>query len=472
MADQDNSINLFEYQNTHQLHRDAEELETLLEDIWKRRETNYWREEDPDTKEEFQQFVSFQLKNGTIKAKKYVGVVICNGIRINLLPKIFYSKIEGCNPKKITAMQYHILWWLSYCRKIKFPHYITTLGEHKSDFFEVLIYLFAKYTRELLNKLIYQHYEEIDDELPYIKGRLNIGNYIRDNLSRGRWHKINCTHDPFLMDNQFNRVVKHVANLLFHVTGNSESKSLLGEILVVLDEVLDCPVTAEDCLGFRFNIFHNEYETVRDYCYLFLSQSIAYGYKSDLKLFAFLLPMEYVFEDFLFGFLDKEKSEIFEFLGEQKRDLRVQSQSSAIGLDSNKVFSLKPDMVISYKKNKLIADAKYKIVFSDENDPKKRISQSDLYQMLAYAVRLDSKTGMLFYPRTIGDDKSQQATFVIEDLLAEELIKITAFQVPIINMKLLNNPPNNEQLNVMFQETRQDLILAMSGVFRSVLCSN
>ncbi|MBL0340927.1 MAG: hypothetical protein IPP71_08365 [Bacteroidetes bacterium] len=88
---------------------------------------------------------------------------------------------------------------MSYCRKIKFPNYQASLGSTKSDFFEVLIYLFSKYTRELLNSSIYQQYEEVNRELLFIKGRLNTNEYITENLSKGNWQTLDAPLIPLLL---------------------------------------------------------------------------------------------------------------------------------------------------------------------------------------------------------------------------------------------------------------------------------
>ena len=219
------------------------------------------------------------------------------------MPKLFYREGHPLSDKEAAHIQRHVLWWLSYCRKIKFPNYQASQSDTQSDFFEVLIYLFAKYTRNLLNNSVYQQYEEESRETAFIKGRLNTSEYIQDNVSRGRWHKLNCTYDAFLIDNEFNRIIKYVATLLFRVSKQAENKKHLREILFMLDEVTDSPATAKQCERIRFNPMFSEFETVRDYCNLFLSNSISFDYKNELKLFAFLLPMEYVFEDFIYGFV-------------------------------------------------------------------------------------------------------------------------------------------------------------------------
>ncbi len=116
----------------------------------------------------------------------------------------------------------------------------------------MLIFLFSKYTRELLSSAIYQQYEEVNQELSFVKGRLNTNEYISQNLISGGWHKLNCTYDAFVFDNQFNRIIKFVTNLLLNVTTCLDNKKNLSEILFILDEVSDeigiCKTVHHDCI--------------------------------------------------------------------------------------------------------------------------------------------------------------------------------------------------------------------------------
>ena len=196
--------NLFEYQNKFEsTSAYNNKLEEFLDEIWKNREKSGFYYDNQKDKIEVQQFLQFLHKTNEIKSNKYVGVIHFEGKKINLLPKIFYDLNIDYSEEKINAIHNHILWWLSYCRKIKFPNYKTSLGNLKSDFFEVLIYLFSKYTRELLANSIYQQYEDVENELSFIKGRLNTNEYISQNISKGRWHKLNCIYDAFILDNKF-----------------------------------------------------------------------------------------------------------------------------------------------------------------------------------------------------------------------------------------------------------------------------
>src|SRR5690606_17803541 len=137
---------------------------------------------------------------------------------------------------------------------------------------------------------IYQQYEEVHEELTFIKGRLNTTDYINQNISTGRWHKLNCSYDSFVFDNKFNRIIKYVTTFLFNACTSQDNKKNLREILFILDEVSDERATAEQCASIKFNPMLEKFDTVRDFCHLFLSNSISFDYKNDLKLFAFLLP--------------------------------------------------------------------------------------------------------------------------------------------------------------------------------------
>jgi len=441
-------INLFEYENKVPFKDDFDGLELFLDDIWKNREKNSFYSDNEEEKIESQRFLHFLRKSKEIKSNKYVGVIHFEGKQINLLPKIFFDPEKDYSSNDVHQIQNHILWWLSYCRKIKFPNYQASMGSTQSNFFEVLIYLFSKYTRELLNSAIYQQYEEVSEELPFIKGRLNVNQYINENISSGNWHKLNCTYDAFVFDNEFNRIIKYVTTILFNATSSPDNKKNLREILFILDEVSDERATAEQCSRITFNPIFGAFETVRDYCQLFLNNAVSFDYKNDLKLFAFLLPMEYVFEDFIFGFIEKEIPSI-----------NAKSQRSDTYLDEENVFKLKPDLFLQTSERSLIADTKYKIVYSDDKDPKKGISQNDLYQMLAYAVRFEVDEIVLFYPNTIVGDQNYKAQLIIKDKWAEgKEINIKAFQLPILDKGVMTlTVDTKHKLSELFELTKVKL---------------
>ncbi|EAQ40499.1 McrBC 5-methylcytosine restriction system component [Dokdonia sp. MED134] len=425
-------LNLFEYQNKERFREsEYENLEFFLDEIWGKREKSSYFTSTTENEEEIvesQRFLQFLRKHKELKSNKYVGVIHYKGDVINLLPKIFYDPKKKYDQKALRHINSNIFWWLSYCRKLRFPNYKTGLSGEKNDFFEILIYLFSKYTKELLNNAMYQRYVEIHREEQFVKGRIDFTRYTNENLSRANFHKISCTYDSFEMDNQFNRCIKYVATLLFSVTKDRQSKNNLREILFILDEVSDETMSASACRNIQFNPMFKEFETIRDYCVLFLENCVSYNYKDALQLFAFLIPMEYIFEDFIFGFIDKELHEV-----------TAKAQSGQISLDQSKNFKLKPDLILEVNGKRIIADTKYKMLNLSGNDPKNGISQNDLYQMVAYAIRLQCDHIILLYPDHILNP-GYRALEPIEvvDEFSNKTIIVFSYQVSFIGSSFKN----------------------------------
>lgn len=434
-----------------------DELDVFLDDVWNKREKSslaFWGEDDSISSS--QRFISISRKPGSLslKSSKYVGVIKYKDTVINLLPKIFNDGDKINIDNNVQAMQSHILWWLSYCRKLKFPKSLSNFNQQRANFFEVLIYLFSSYTKEVFSNMIYQNYHEVENNLPYMKGRVDFNTYASRNYPSGNQHILPCTYDSFEMDNTFNRIVKYVSKLLLNYTQEIDNKKNLREIMFVLDEVKDITATINDCDKVKINPLFSEMNIVLDYCRLFLSNSTIISYKDNFEVFAFLLPMEYVFEDFIFGFIKKELKEI-----------SVKSQVRSNYLTSNKAFQLKPDLVFQINGKTIIADTKYKMIYpNNTNDKKHGISQTDMYQMLSYAVRNNSTEVKLFYPSTVENiEPSEDIEYVIEDSLAEgKQINIKAYQLPIIKRDWKENRNLNEKLSNSFLQLRDELKRSLS----------
>ena len=223
--------------------------------------------------------------------------------------------------------------------------------------------------------------------------------------------------------------------------------------LFILDDVKGTSVSVNKLKRTIFNPMFSCLETIRHYCVLFLENSVSFNYKNDLKLFAFLLPMEYVFEDFLFGFIDKE----IDLIG-------VKAQLGSKYLTKENKFKLRPDLILELEDRKIIADTKYKIVYSDDKDPKNGISQTDLYQMLAYAVRFNIIEIILYYPNTLIQDQEHKMEMIIEDSIAnDEEIKVKAWQIPIINRQMFLPDYNYEnKIKDNFKSLKSELIQSIN----------
>ncbi|WP_428330553.1 McrC family protein [Mucilaginibacter sp.] len=363
-------------------------------------------EEQQERKIQKQRFFDFTI-DGKVSARNYVGVVQYEDIRVEVYPKIFAHDKTGDSKK----WQMNLFYWLTYCRKIKFPFSFADVSNLIfDDFLELLIYVFSNYTEEIISRQPFQAYQSVDEETTFLKGRLSFDNYTKHNLTTGKWQNFFCTHEPFVYDNRFNQIIKYVTRRLSAISENYRNKEKLNEILFLLHDVSDIRCSAEDCEKVKLNPLYEDHKHILALCKLYLSNQVIDMDSDNSRNFCFLVPMEYVFEDFVFG-----------FIAEKWPTLNFKSQSSDyLALNYGKpVFRIRNDIYID---NKIIIDTKYK--YRSTNDGlKSGVSQNDLYQMVSYAIRRNCKNVLLLYPQ-IETALNASAWFEIPSAMLSESIDI------------------------------------------------
>lgn len=395
-----------------QLHR----FEQYLHEVWRNRqkfdseENSHWGSKALD--EQKQQFFQFGYDH-RLQARNYVGVVQFEGLRIQVLPKIMRDR-HLLDPQ---LQQRNLLFWLSYCQRIRFPFgkaNVDTLDTE--DTLELLVYVFANLATELLSNQPLQAYQQLDETTSYLKGQLNMPAYIRNQLSTGRWHEFSCTHAPFVYDNLFNRIVKQVAQRLRYISTHPFNQNKLGELLFLLDEVSPQSVTAADCDKVSLNALQQDHADALQLCRLFLSNQVMDLDDDQSRNFCFLLPMEVIFEDFIAGFIEAHFPEW---------KATKQATDYLATTDGKPIFQIRNDL---YFPNRLIVDAKYKTL--QPTDDKFGISQSDMYQMVAYALKRNCFRVMLLYPQT--GDAGFEKTFEVAAPALQQTIFIQVRTLDIV----------------------------------------
>ena len=152
---------------------------------------------------------------------------------------------------------------------------------------------------------------------------------------------------------------------------------------------------------------------------LFLSGSAVQLSAGDLDTFAFVFDMNQLFESFIINFIRRHRAEVLPPTL-ASCDLLAQTRGATRYLARNirgrEVFQLKPDLAFrqadtAQQKDAfpLLLDAKYKRL--DAADARLGISQTDFYQMHAYAQRYACPRMLLIYPQTAEMDMPLRAQF-------------------------------------------------------------
>ncbi len=414
---------IFEYDKWIPTQR-AKEFKSLLRDVWGQRlfvdselELN---EDQQDSR--YQPFLKFD--GDQIRANNFVGFIQNQEEVVEIYPKVFRSSIDAAEKKQ--TMLRHIFYWLSYCRKWQFPFTQATLETTEIDKFpELIINLIAKQVLGTVSNQPLSLYQPIQEALQTPRGSINFKRYIANGLSHGNYHILDCDHEPFLFDNRVNRIIKHCTRLLLDRTEFSENVRILQDIVFVLDEVEDIGCSIHDLERLSINSFFADYGLVMDLCRLILEQKLYSSNSNDLSQWCMLFPMEYIFEDFFAGFLQSKFSNYW----------KVEYQKSNLNLVTDPpVFRMQHDILLTSRTDtsrRIIVDTKYKVRDSGfKDDPKRGVSQNDLYQMVSYAVRRGCSDVLLVYPNIsespIAGDKFQIAS----GFEPEFNIKINAIEIP------------------------------------------
>lgn len=479
-------INLFEFvkysfENSKELQaigskkKFSDDLELVLDNIWNDRkrfmpsENLYY-----DSTSKKQRFIDFN-KNELVP-RNWIGTIHFKSNEeeyvINLLPKIFHIEGHEYSSKETDSIFAHILWWLSGSEKQNYSTMESSLGGLESDFLEILVYLFSSYTLEILTSNSYNYYETVSEEIETVKGQIDFNIYIK-NYATGNRHKLPCIYDSLQYDNQFNKIVKYVATLLKDFTQNKSTKKNLEEVLFILDEVVYTTVTIEDCDKVVLNPIYTEFKTILDNCRLFLSSLSVYKWKDDYSVFALLIPSEKLFENFIYSMLKKNAGPIIKSISRSRpgRTHLVKQMPSSISR-----YSMINDIVVKLEdKSYILFDTKYKKIYNtniqdqEDIDPVYNISQSDIYQMVSYAVGSGISDIGLIYPIIPGElASSELPIYEIEDEFTDKtIIKIHPSKVNIVHedglaMEVIGKLEN------LFEKTNEKLIQQLNKIVKNI----
>jgi 5-methylcytosine-specific restriction enzyme subunit McrC len=190
----------------------------------------------------------------------------------------------------------------------------------------------------------------------------------------------------------------------------------------MLDEVDDQVCSVQQLQTIRIPSIYSDYEDVIQICRMILENQV-YSYQEyELKNWSLLFPMEYIFEDFIAGYIQKHFSDTFK-VEPQKSDLYLHNNPDA--------FNIKHDILLTNKNTGelIIVDTKYKPRWNlEKSDSKKGIAQFDMYQMISYAYRRGTDKVLLIYPNAC--EELAEDSFFMNNPLTDQEIEIKAIDVP------------------------------------------
>ena len=329
-----------------------------------------------------------------VQARNYVGVLQTkSGLTIEILPKIA-NKNDTERSKAV---------FIKMLKTLKnFPFKSSNLASLKTQnlpLLEIFISMFLCELEALVKNGIKSDYVAIEENLNFLKGKLNINEQIkRNSIHKERFY---VGYSEFLSNIKINRIIKTTLKFLYKKSNSSKNQQKIRELLFIFDEVLEC----EDYKNFFAKLVMNRqvkhYEQTLLWCKIFLLNNSFTPHKGDDLAFALLFDMNALFESYVGNFIKKS------FPG------TILQHSEKHLVEEPKSFKLRPDIFLE---SKFIADTKWKII-SSSND----ISQADLYQLYAYGKKHECSKLYLIYPKIEGV-KQEFIKFGYDDKMLLEIL--------------------------------------------------
>ena len=329
-----------------------------------------------------------------VQARNYVGVLQTkSGLTIEILPKIA-NKNDTERSKAV---------FIKMLKTLKnFPFKSSNLASLKTQnlpLLEIFISMFLCELEALVKKGIKSDYVALEENLNFLKGKLNINEQIkRNSIHKERFY---VGYSEFLSNIKINRIIKTTLKFLYKKSNSSKNQQKIRELLFIFDEVLEC----EDYKNFFAKLVMNRqvkhYEQTLLWCKIFLLNNSFTPHKGDDLAFALLFDMNALFESYVGNFIKKS------FPG------TILQHSEKHLVEEPKSFKLRPDIFLE---SKFIADTKWKII-SSSND----ISQADLYQLYAYGKKHECSKLYLIYPKIEGV-KQEFIKFGYDDKMLLEIL--------------------------------------------------
>ena len=339
---------------------------------------------------------------GTLAASKFVGVVTTSkGTAIEILPKVHLDHEVGDRDEQTRK---HFLEMLRTWRGLRkqprqLPH-SNIRALFRFPLLEVFVRQFLNLLTGLIRGGLARHYIDVEENLPYLRGRLLFNDHLRENASnRSRFY---TSHDELSVDRPANRLIHAALQALAPHVQENTNRQLLRQSLVALADVPPSQNPLADWRRHHIDRSMSHYRAVMQWVYLILFQHGLTTFSGSHTNLSLLFPMEQVFEDFLVASFRRHQ-QCYRVVPRGLREPMATTENT----DNTQVFSTEPDIALRERQSTpFILDAKWKEVHANwkeveatEKDPKHGIAQSDVYQLYAYAKRYGCKAVALVYPR-------------------------------------------------------------------------
>ena len=328
--------------------------------------------------------------DGNLTASNYVGIITTRrGRVVEILPKIdLGGESDPTDEKTRQAFLRMLRCWRRLAQELPESGIRSML---RFPMLEIFVRRFLDDLNLLARSGLARRYVAVEENLPYLRGRLLFREQLRENLvNQARFYVV---HDELNVNRPANRLIRGALAKLGPWVRSSTNRQLLRQLTAAFADVPQAADPLADWQKHHIDRSMRHYRPVMSWVGLFLFNQGLTTFSGRHPNLSLLFPMEQVFEDFV----------AHSFRRHQNRfEVATQGpQRPLVTIGRDEAFTTKPDVSLKEAgRVKFVLDAKWKEIDPGGGDRKHGIDQADLYQLYTYGRRYGCDVVALVYPKT------------------------------------------------------------------------
>ena len=351
-----------------------------------------------------------------LRARGVVGVIATPDCQLEILPKI-----EGAGERGVddTTLRRRLIHMLAIARNIRIDAgAITQLGWQRDTLLELLIRLYCSKLADAVRQGIPQQYTDQEDDLPTLRGRLDLTRQFSTLAVSPQ--KLACRFDARSPDIALNQVMRAAIGKLSRFAQAPDNQRALRELSFAYADISRVSPGALRWDLIVLDRTNTRWRELLSLARLLLGDRHQQTSAGSIDGYALLFEMNLLFEEYVARLLARALADTDLSVSMQggHRDCLFDGEAGR--------FRTRPDLIVRRGgRVPLIIDTKWKRI-TRIDDPKRGVSQVDVYQLMAYGRLYDCPHVVLLYPHhgglqpdpilqrySIGKPDARESLFVV-----------------------------------------------------------
>lgn len=333
-----------------------------------------------------------------LRARQMVGVIAADGCSLEILPKVDRDAPEPGKEDQREIRQ-RLVQMLAIAQGLDIEAgEAARMAQQSESLLDILIRIFAERLLAETRRGLPRAYLPQADDLPALRGRLDVNRQFTINAVRP--DRLSCRYDELSSDIALLQVMKACVVFLGRHATAAATRRRLDELRFVLADITTVPPARLAWHAIRIDRSNRRWGVLLAFARLFLKQewqATHHDAKRENGI-TLLFAMNDLFEAYVAALAARALQ------GRGAHSLHIQGGLEYCLTEGNKrLFQTRPDLIVRGTDGpKLIIDTKWKRLHPQIDNAKQGVSQSDVYQMMAYAQLYRCADVMLLYPHHAG----------------------------------------------------------------------